>query len=96
LDLEGCSRPFDIDANGYIKAEAVSVIFIQKRENCKRMYAKILNVECNNDGSKVNQTVPSHERQAMLMRETYERINFDVNDVRYDKMILLSTFICLK
>lgn len=52
LTKTGISQPFDKKAKGYVRAEACGVVFLQKSENAKRIYATVVNVKVNNDGFK--------------------------------------------
>lgn len=52
LTKTGISQPFDKNASGYVRAEACGVVFLQKSENAKRIYATLVNVKANNDGFK--------------------------------------------
>ncbi|XP_014487192.1 PREDICTED: fatty acid synthase-like, partial [Dinoponera quadriceps] len=42
LSPDGYSRPFDIDANGYMRSESMTVVYLQKAKNAKRIYATLI------------------------------------------------------
>lgn len=50
LAPDGYCRPFDIDATGYTRSEAICVIFLQKAKNSKRIYSTVLYSKTNCDG----------------------------------------------
>lgn len=53
LAADGYCRPFDIDATGYTRSEAICMIFLQKARDSKRVYSTVLYSKANCDG-KVN------------------------------------------
>lgn len=78
------SRPFDAGANGYVRAEAVSLIFLQRRSDARRIYATVVKAGVNCDGFKQEGiTFPSYKVQEQLMTDVYDSINFDMNDLGY-------------
>lgn len=49
------------------------MIFLQKLEHARRMYAEVVHVKTNNDGYKKQSILfPSHRRQMKLINEVYE------------------------
>lgn len=50
LAPDGYCRPFDINATGYTRSEAVCVIFLQKAKDAKRIYSTVLYSKVNCDG----------------------------------------------
>jgi fatty acid synthase, animal type len=82
--MKGESRPFDENASGYVRSEAISVIFLQKRHVAKRIYAEVIHTKTNNDGYKEGGAVlPSSKMQQKLMEEFYDDIKFDKNQISY-------------
>ena len=82
--IDGKSKCMDKDADGYCRAEAVVSILIQKRKDSKRIYAKILETNSNNDGFKQEGiTFPSVDGQIQLMKEVYAKAGVDPNTVDY-------------
>ncbi|XP_031330590.1 fatty acid synthase-like [Photinus pyralis] len=78
LSPEGMCRPFDEDANGYSRSETVSVVFLQKAKDARRIYAQLLHTKTNSGGY-IEQgiTFPSSEMQKVLLQETYEECRLD-------------------
>uniref|UniRef100_A0A1I8MI56 Fatty acid synthase n=1 Tax=Musca domestica TaxID=7370 RepID=A0A1I8MI56_MUSDO len=84
LSPDGMCKAFDESGNGYVRSDGCVVIFLQKTNNAKRVYATVLNVRTNTDGYKEQGiTYPIGKMQNRLIRETYEEINLDPNDVAY-------------
>lgn len=84
LSPDGMCKAFDESGNGYVRSDGCVVIFLQKTINAKRVYATVLNVRTNTDGYKEQGiTYPDGRMQNRLIRETYEEINLDPNDVAY-------------
>lgn len=50
LAPDGYCRPFDVDATGYTRSEAVCMIFLQRAKNAKRIYSTVLYSKVNCDG----------------------------------------------
>lgn len=50
LAADGYCRPFDVDATGYTRSEAICVIFLQKAKDSKRVYSTVLYSKANCDG----------------------------------------------
>lgn len=71
-------------ANGYVRSEAVVVIYLRKSADAKRIYATVAGTSTNTDGFKVEgATYPSQAMQSQLIRDTYERANLKFTDVHY-------------
>lgn len=86
INAEGKSQPFDKNASGYVRGESVSVIYLQKKQDAKRIYASIVNSKINNEGfKKEGQTVPSIDSQMKLYRSIYENdeTKIDVNSIDF-------------
>ncbi|TMW54903.1 hypothetical protein DOY81_000136, partial [Sarcophaga bullata] len=84
LSPDGMCKAFDESGNGYVRSDGCVVIFLQKTSTAKRVYASVLNVRTNTDGYKEQGiTYPDGRMQNRLIRETYEEINLDPNDVAY-------------
>lgn len=84
LAANGFCRPFDQDASGYSRAEAISVLLLQRRKDAKRVYANLIYSKSNCDGFK-NEGLhyPSGHLQMKLLREFYEDINMSPSSVNY-------------
>jgi fatty acid synthase, animal type len=62
----------------------VVVLFLQKATKARRNYATLLNAKTNTDGAKEQGiTYPNGRMQNQLIRETYESIGLNPNDVVY-------------
>lgn len=84
LSPDGQSRSFDSSCNGYAPADAISVIFLQRRKDAKRIYADILHVLGNNDGYKaIGIARPSGIVQSQLFTRLYDEAEVDPLDVSY-------------
>jgi fatty acid synthase len=84
LSSDGYCRPFDKQGSGYTRSEAISVLFLQKAKNAKRVYANILHSKTNCDGYKEEGiTFPSRKMQTKLLKEFYEEINIDPRTISY-------------
>uniref|UniRef100_A0A1I8NSS5 Fatty acid synthase n=1 Tax=Stomoxys calcitrans TaxID=35570 RepID=A0A1I8NSS5_STOCA len=84
LSPDGMCKAFDESGNGYVRSDGCVVIFMQKTNCAKRVYATVLNVRTNTDGYKEQGiTYPIGAMQNRLIRETYEDINLNPHDVSY-------------
>lgn len=84
LSPDGISRSFDNGGNGYARADAISVMFLQRRKDAKRVYADIVHVLGNNDGYKAGSiTAPSGIAQGQLFTRLYDEIKLDPVNVKY-------------
>lgn len=84
LSKDGYCRPFDKDASGYSRAEAVSVVLLQKSADAKRIYADFIYSKTNNDGYKSEAiTYPSGQMQIKLLSEFYNDLRIDPSTIDY-------------
>lgn len=84
ISVDGFCRPFDKDASGYCRSEAVNVLFLQKAKDAKRVYAKLIYSKTNVDGFKnEGLTYPSGEIQIKLLDEFYQDIGIDPSTVDF-------------
>nr|XP_027196308.1 fatty acid synthase-like [Dermatophagoides pteronyssinus] len=84
LSPEGKCQHLDNSANGYVRSESCSAIFLQRKMVAKRVYATVVHVRTNTDGNKPEGiTYPSWHSQMTLMRETVEESGIDPAEVRY-------------
>ncbi|CAG9858327.1 unnamed protein product [Phyllotreta striolata] len=82
LSPVGECKVFSIERDGYARSEAIVVYLLQKRRDCRRLYATILGAKYNSDGfKKEGVTFPSSEAQFGLMREVYIEADVDPNEV---------------
>ena len=84
LSPDGKCKFLDQSADGYVRSETCSVLFLQKASQAKRVYASVVNTGVNNDGHKEMGIIyPSSQMQCSLMRRTLEEANVDPNEVLY-------------
>ncbi|EZA48517.1 Fatty acid synthase [Ooceraea biroi] len=77
-------KPFDVTADGYVRAEAISAIYLQKAKDARRIYATVVGIETNTDGYKLQGiSFPSTELQYQLMQETCIKAGINPADVVY-------------
>lgn len=82
LSKDGFCRPFDHMAAGYTRAEGVTVIFLQRLGEAKRVYANFVYSKTNNDGfKKEGITYPAGPMQVRLLQEFYEDLKMDPGTV---------------
>ncbi|XP_067207291.1 fatty acid synthase-like [Linepithema humile] len=84
LSSDGYCRPFDAAASGYSRSETVSVVYLQKAKNAKRIYAICKQIKLNNDGYKEEGiTFPSSHMQSALLTEFYNECKVPPSDLDY-------------
>lgn len=84
LSADGKCKTFDASGNGYVRAEAVSVLFLQKSSAARRVYATVINSRINTDGHKEQGiTFPAGAMQNKLIRECYAEVGLDPAEVGY-------------
>lgn len=84
LATNGFCRPFDVDATGYTRSEAICMLFLQKAKTAKRVYATLLYSKTNCDGYKTEGiTYPSGSMQQKLLSEFYDEIGIDPSSLAY-------------
>jgi acyl transferase domain-containing protein len=76
LSSNGSSRTFDADADGYVRGEAVSTLFMKRLDDAVRdrnpVRAVIRSTGSNFDGKTPGISLPSAESQEALIRAVYE------------------------
>ncbi|XP_011203074.2 fatty acid synthase [Bactrocera dorsalis] len=84
LAPNGYCRPFDKNASGYTRSEAISCLFLQRKRDAKRIYASVVYSKTNCDGYKPEGiTFPSGKLQEQLIAEFYNEIDIKPNDLGY-------------
>lgn len=84
LNPDGCIRPFDNNANGYVRSDTIAAILLQTQKNAKRIYANVEEVVCNHDGFKIKGiTHPSGESQSELCNMLYKKARVNPLDVHF-------------
>lgn len=82
LSPDGRCKSFDDSANGYCRAEACVVVYLQKSKDAKRIHSNIVHIKTNCDGFKEEGiTFPSSAIQKRLLREFYDECGFDPSSV---------------
>lgn len=84
LAKDGFCLPLDKDARGYTRSEAVTVLFLQRKRDAKRIYANLVYTKLNNDGfKKEGITYPNGATQIDLLQGFYKDLNFNPTLVDY-------------
>lgn len=84
LAQDGKCKVFDVSGDGYVRAEAVVAIYLQKAKDARRVYATVVHTKTNTDGYKSQGiTYPNGEMQNRLMREIYHEAGINPADVSY-------------
>lgn len=84
LSLDGSCKSFDVDADGYCRAESIGVVFLQKAKYAKRIYSMIVHAKTNCDGFKEQGICfPSSVRQAGLMKDFYDECDVSLSSINY-------------
>ncbi|XP_033230408.1 fatty acid synthase-like [Belonocnema kinseyi] len=84
LSYDGSSKAFDESANGYVRGESISVLYLQKAKDAKRIYATFVHAKTNCDGYKEQGiTFPSTGLQTALIEECYEECGVNPKDVAF-------------
>jgi fatty acid synthase, animal type len=88
------SQPFDKNSSGFVRSEAVCILFLQKHHKANRVYAEILHSRTINDGYKrEGPPFPSLVMQKELYSKVYSEANIDPNDVDFLEAHATSTHI---
>ncbi|CAG9833288.1 unnamed protein product [Diabrotica balteata] len=84
LSPEGKCKVYATDRNGYVRAESIVSYFLQRESKSRRIYATVLGAKSTVDGyKKEGITFPSAEEQYVLMKELYESVNIDPNEIEF-------------
>lgn len=84
LAADGFCRPFDKNASGYTRSEAINCMFLQRRRNANRVYATVVYSKTNCDGYKPEGiTYPSGKLQEQLLSEFYNEVNVSPCELGY-------------
>lgn len=84
LSKDGVCRPFDDNANGYVRSEGIGTVIMQKARTAKRIYAEVVYAKVNSDGYKSHGiTFPSREAQKDLLTDCYKECGIEPSTVTY-------------
>lgn len=84
LSPDGACKSFDSSANGYVRAEAVSTIFLRKARDARRVYASVVHIKTSEEGYKSEDVTCSDGKiQKQLMQEAYTECGINPTDVSY-------------
>ncbi|XP_014471165.1 PREDICTED: fatty acid synthase-like [Dinoponera quadriceps] len=84
LSMDGKCKTFDATGDGYVRAEAVVAVYLQRAKDARRVYATVVHTKTNTDGNKSQGiTYPSGDMQNQLMREVYSEAGLSPADVTY-------------
>ncbi|XP_039308272.1 fatty acid synthase [Solenopsis invicta] len=84
LSQDGKCKAFDVSGDGYVRAEAVVAIYLQKAKDARRVYATVIGTKTNTDGYKSQGiTYSNGEMQNQLMRDMYTETGINPADVSY-------------
>lgn len=87
LSPNGKCYSFDARADGYSRGEGFAVVVIKLVSTAIRdgdtIRAIIRSTGSNQDGRTPSITQPSHEAQATLIRDTYDKAGLDLSKTRY-------------
>lgn len=84
MATDGHCRPFDKDASGFSRADTICVVFLQRQKNSKRVYAKLVYTNSNNDGfKKEGSSFPSKVMQQQLIEEFFKESKIDPSLVNF-------------
>ncbi|WP_394842137.1 type I polyketide synthase [Pendulispora brunnea] len=84
---DGRCKAFDHRANGYVRAEGIAFVLLERRSQAEernaRVYALVRGSAANNDGPASSLTAPSVDAQEELLRDAYARAGVSPHEVDY-------------
>lgn len=87
LSPEGCSRPFDAEAKGYVRGEGAGVVILKSLKQAisdhDLIYATIKGTGMNNDGRTQGITMPSREAQKRLINRVLKNSSIHPESISY-------------
>nr|XP_049700707.1 fatty acid synthase [Helicoverpa armigera] len=85
LCLDGKTKCFDKNADGYVRADAINVIFLQKAEDAHRIYAEVYHAKGNYNLKSDSQFLPYRETEDIekFLHEFYGETDVDPKIVEY-------------
>ena len=93
----GVSAVLDENADGFVKADGIACVFLQRSACAKRVYATVRSARANVDGhKKVGSFFPSSEAQEALMAQSYREAGIDPLKLTYIEGHLTGTKVNIK
>lgn len=87
LSPDGRIRPFDAEANGYVRSEGGGIFLLKDLERAladgDRILAVVAGSAVNTDGAKQGLTIPSCDAQADLLEQAYARAGIEPDAISY-------------
>jgi len=84
LSPQGKCQSFDANGDGYVRAEAIGAILLQKASDARRVYCTVVHAKSSTDGAKSEGiTFPSGYRQGQLLVEVYREAGVHPHEVKY-------------
>ncbi|XP_022832191.1 fatty acid synthase-like [Spodoptera litura] len=84
LSPDGACKSFDNSANGYVRSEAIVIIFLQKAKDSRRVYARMVHGNTNCDGYKEHGiSYPASDTQKLLLKEFYEECSIPPSMIEF-------------
>jgi len=87
LSPTGLCRPFDADADGYVRSEGAIVVVLRSmaaaRKAANRVHAVIVGSGINQDGRTTGLSLPSAESQRQLLEKVYGEFGVDPADLSF-------------
>ena len=85
LSMDGTTKSFDNNADGYALSESTVAIFLQKARNAKRIYAEVVNVKSKHGPSTAVNSIlfPNSDFQAAVMKQVLDESGLSPKDVSF-------------
>ena len=88
LSVDGKSKSYSDDANGFARGEGIGLVFLKRLEDAERdgdrIYAVISGSGTNQDGKMKNGiTMPSTDAQMILLDQVYSQANVKPDDIYF-------------
>ncbi|GFS62657.1 fatty acid synthase [Trichonephila inaurata madagascariensis] len=80
----GNSSPFDVNADGIVRTESITALFLQKAKTARRVYATLSSINCYSAGFLPEGIhVPSARMFQKIISDTLEEANVDRDEIEY-------------
>ena len=85
LSPDGLTKSFDNAADGYTRSEGITVLFLQKARDAKRIYAEIKSVRSSYGPThnRLSVLYPTQESQTNIMKETLKESGISGKDISF-------------